>query len=179
MLSLPDDVGPGTKFNLGKLHLDTPPHSRELVLPPQLCFLFILWPHSTVWLIHNRAVLLGETKSCQHKHVCQNYRIFINTINTLHHPRDISLLQTLGVSDCIIQDKGTWPSIASFSASVYCSFAQNFQVNCLTPEKVNYERPQRKFIGPPDGRDSCLFHKFVCKGHMVFEMSTIVFHNDI
>ena len=39
------------------------------------------------------------------------------------YPRDISSLQTLGVSNCIIQEKETWPPIASFSVSVYCSFA--------------------------------------------------------
>ena len=36
-----------------------------------------LQPHSRVWLIHNRAVLLGETKSFQHEHVCQNCKIVV------------------------------------------------------------------------------------------------------
>ena len=30
-----------------------------------------------VWLIYNRAVLLGETKLFQHEHVCQNHRMFV------------------------------------------------------------------------------------------------------
>ena len=30
-----------------------------------------------VWLIHNRDVLLSETKLFQHEHVCQNHRMFV------------------------------------------------------------------------------------------------------
>ena len=33
-----------------------------------------------LWLIHNRAVPLGETKSFQHEHVCQNHRTFVKKI---------------------------------------------------------------------------------------------------
>ena len=45
--------------------------------PGRLIILLILWPHSTLWFIHNTTVLLGKTKSFQHEHVCQNHRIVV------------------------------------------------------------------------------------------------------
>ena len=45
--------------------------------PSRLFILLILQPHSTLWLIHNTAVLLGKTKLFQHEHVCQNCRIVV------------------------------------------------------------------------------------------------------
>ena len=71
---LPAPTGPNSNF--AKLYLGVP-YCRELVPPPWSCILFILWPHSTLWLIHNGAVLHGKTKSFQNEYVCHNHRIVV------------------------------------------------------------------------------------------------------
>ena len=78
MLFLTDDVE-WTPIIMGRVFtsLGIPSDSRELVPPPQSCILFILWPHSTLWLIHNRA---GKTKYDQverPKLACQRHKTIV------------------------------------------------------------------------------------------------------
>ena len=73
MLSLPDGVG-WAPIIMGRVFV-APLFTWVLDMIP-----LYLQPCSRVWLINNRAVLLGETKSFQHEPVCQNCRTFVQKI---------------------------------------------------------------------------------------------------
>ena len=107
-------------------------NEEYIIIHPQLCATLGIKTFSTtqtakLWIIHTQYSLSKVFKLI--------VTIFWRGIYTPCNPRDISWLQTIRASNCIIQEKETQPPIASFSASVYYSFAQKTLEWTVQPHK--------------------------------------------